>query len=295
MLIFLSTRGGKVHIVSIKERLNKGFDKYEDTINKLSTKERKKYGADIELGENESETAGWTWLGKEDKKEDGISRKKAGEIIDRTQQDMQSQYEILSSDLSNLFEKELKDQAQSYLDEYQRYISGLIKTEDFTLNTTLNLIRIVIPDNTNALLEKFSGTKTVTKKVHRTGGNPDKRWYKPWTWFDDHYHEWDENVESTKKIIKMKELFETSIEPQFQQFFSMIEDAQSIAESNAQNLKNFFTKEVERLDNALKEAVQTEEESVKSQESIERQIEENKSKAEWLNCFIRELNTVLEV
>jgi predicted GTPase len=264
-------------IVSIKKKLDDGFKKYETAVNKMSTKEEEGYGVDIESDVDET------------------SQKKAKEIINATQKNMWLQYEVLSSDLSRLFKTELKNQAQRYIDEYQRYISGLIKTENFALSATLNLIKIAIPDNADALLEKFSGTKTVTEKVHYTGGNAGKRWYKPWTWFDEDYYDYYKDVKTEKYIIKMKSLFEKSIEPQFQQFFSMIKDAKSITDSNARNLKNFFAKEIERLDSALKEAVRKEEESVKSQESIERQIEANKSKVEWLSHFIEELNTVLEV
>jgi GTPase Era involved in 16S rRNA processing len=267
-------------IVAIKKKLDNGFKKYETAINKLSADEREKYGVDSE---------------SEDHKSGEISQKKAREIISATQRNMQLQYEILSTDLSILFEKELKNQAQGYLDEYQQYISGLVKTEGFAFSATLNLIKVAIPDNADALLDRFSATKTVTKKVRHTGGNSNKAWYKPWTWFDDDYYDYYEDVKTEKHIIKMKELFEKSIEPQFQQFFSMIENAQSIADDNAQGLKNFFTKEIERLDNALKEAVQKEEESIKSQEAIEQEIKKNKVKAEWLDRFILELNAVLEV
>jgi GTPase Era involved in 16S rRNA processing len=259
-------------IVSIKMKLDDGFKKYETAINKLSDKEKEKYGDD-----------------------DEASQEKARGIIRATKKNMHLQYEVLSSDLSNLFEKELKNQARSYLDEYQRYISGLVKNEGFAFSATLNLIKVAIPDNADALLEKFSDTKIVTKKVHHTGGNADKRWYKPWTWFDEDYYSYYEDVKTEKHIIKMKLLFDKEIEPRFQQFFSMIKDAKSITDSNARRLKDFFTKEIGRLDNALKEAVRKEEESVKSQESIERQIEANKTKAEWLKRFIEELDTVLEV
>jgi hypothetical protein len=201
----------------------------------------------------------------------------------------------MSSDLSNLLETELKKQAQSYIDEYQQYISGLIKTDGFAFSATLNLIKVAIPDSVNDLLERFSDTKTVTKKVHHTGGNLDKRWWKPWTWGDSHYYSYYEDVKTEKHIIKMKELFENVIEPLLPQFFSMIDDARSIADANAQGLKDFFAKEIERLDNALKEAVRKEEDSVKSQEAIKQEIEKNKTKAEWLSRFIVELNAVLEV
>jgi hypothetical protein len=258
-------------ITVIKQRLDTSFKEHETTINKLTADERENYN------------------------NDDISQAKAKEIISATQNNMQLQYEILASDLSWLFEKELKNQAQTYLEEYRKYISGLVKTDGFAFSMTLNLIQVAIPDNADDLLEEFSGTKTVTKIERRHAGNINKAWYKPWTWFDEHYHEWNVEVKTEKRIIKMKELFEKSIEPKFQKFFSMIEGARSDANKNAENLKDFFTKEIEKLDNALKEAIQKEEEDVKSQEAIEQKIEENKVKAKWLDEFIVELNTVLEV
>jgi predicted GTPase len=258
-------------IVSIKIKLDIGFKEHETTVNRLSVDESEKYASD------------------------DITPDKAKEIVSSTQRSMQLQYEILSYDLATLFEKELRGQAQNYLDEYQKYVSGLIKSDGYTMSAALNLINVAIPDKVDDLIDRFSGTKNVVNKVHRSAGNPNKAWYKPWTWFDEHYHTWTEEVKSQKQIIKMKSLFENSIEPQFQQFFKMIEAARHIADENAQGLKDFFTKEIERLDNALKEVIQKEEDSVKSQEAIEQKINENKARAEWLTAFIKELETVLEV
>jgi predicted GTPase len=257
-------------IVSIRKKLDAGFKKYETTVNKLTAEETEKYGNDVPLEE-------------------------AKEIISTTQKSMQLQYEILSSDLAILFERELRVQAQNYLMEYQKYISGLIKTDGYTMSAALNLINVAIPDSVDDLLDRFLETKVITKKVHHSGGNPNKRWWKPWTWFDDAYYSYDEDVKKEKRVIKMKSLFENSIEPQFRQFFSMINDARKVTDENAQGLKGFFSNEIERLDQALKETIKKEEESVKSQEAIEQKIEENKAKAEWLNAFIKELEAILEV
>jgi hypothetical protein len=194
-----------------------------------------------------------------------------------------------------LFEKELKNQAQNYLEEYKQYISGLISAEGFAMNATMNLVQVDIPDNADDLLERFSGTKTVKTNRRRSSGNIDKRWWKPWTWLDEKYHTWNEEVATEKQIIKMRKLYEKWVEPQFKQFYKMIGDARSIAEKNAQGLKDFFTREIGRLDNALKEKVQEEEGSVRSKEAIEQKIRENRAKAEWLDKFILELNAILEV
>jgi hypothetical protein len=94
----------------------------------------------------------------------------------------------------------------------------------------------------------------------------------------------------------MEAVFNNSIEPQFHKyFFPMIEDAKNIANENALGLKDFFIGEIERLDQILKETIQKEEEAVKSQEAIDLRIKENKTKAEWLNTFIKELETILEI
>jgi predicted GTPase len=263
------------NIVSITKKLDTDFKKHETTINKLSANESENYTSD------------------------DISPAKAKKIVDTTKKNMQLQYAILSFDLSALFEKELKSQAQNYLDQYRHYISGLIETKDYTMSAALNLINVAIPDNADELLDKFSGTitETTTKKIRHSAGNPDKAWWKFWTWFDDEYHVWyeDEEVKTQKNVIKMKALFESSIEPQFQQFFQMIETARSVATENALGLKNFFASEIDRLDATLKQTILKEEESIKSQEAIEQKIKENKEKAAWLSGFITEVEAILEV
>ncbi|GHU26092.1 hypothetical protein FACS1894164_16740 [Spirochaetia bacterium] len=230
-------------IISIKKELDTGFKQHETDIRKIATEEAEKFGLDFEVDKNEPNALQlWSFQNSTGKNESEyeVSKKKAKAIISSTQKNMQLKYEILSSELSGLLEKRLKVQAQDYLKDYKKYVSGLVKTEDFGLSATFNLIQISIPDNADDLLERFSGTKTVTKKVHHQSGNINKAWYKTWTWFDDDYYSYDEDVKTEKHIIKMKELFENSIEPQFQQFFSMIKNARDVADRNAQNLKDGY-------------------------------------------------------
>jgi hypothetical protein len=260
------------HDISIMmNKLEAGFKKCETTINKQIDEEREHYSGD------------------------DISPAQAKNIISKTQENMQLQYKILASDLNRLFEKELKEQAQNYLAKYKQYISDLIKTEDYTLSATLNLINVAIPDSVDDLLSRFLGTKTVTETVRRSAGNPAKAWWKFWTWLDEKYREWDEKVQHEEKIVKMESVFEGSIEPQFQQFFSMINGAKKIAHDNAKGLHDFFANEIKRLNQVMIETVQKEEESLKSQDSIKQKIKENKAKIDWLSQFIKELEKVLEV
>ena len=259
-------------IASIIKKLDSSFKKHETGINKWIADEREIYNSD------------------------DITHKKAKRIINKTQKNMELKYVVFSSDLSSLFENELKNQAQDYIKKYKEYISGLMKTEGFLFtNDTMNLIQIAIPDNTDDLVKKFTETIKGTKDEIRTGGNPDKRWYKPWTWFDEDYYTYTVKVEIEKNVIQMKAIFEKSIEPYFEQFYDMIKEVKKVADKNAKGLMNFFTKEIDRLDNVMKETIQKEEESIKSREALNQKIQENKGKAEWLNRFIAELEAILEV
>ncbi len=273
-------------IVSIIHKLEIGFQKHETTINKMLFDEKEKYNIDIEVGEKNS------YL--KDSQLD-VAKKQVEKMINKTQKIMQLQYEILCSDLTSLIETELKGQAQRYLDEYQNYVSGLMQNKGFIFEAALNLIQVAIPDKSDDLVEEFLETKIVTKEVERSKGNPNKAWYKPWTWWDKEYRTWTEKVETKKQIIKMSEFFNKHIESQFLQFFAMITEAEKVAKTNAEQLNLFFVKEIERLDGILQEAVNKEKEDLKSQEAIEEKIARNKAKAEWLSNFIIELDKVLEV
>ena len=258
-------------IYLINKKLEKSYKEHETEINRLLTDESENYN------------------------DNDISQSRAKEIINKTRRSMELKYATFSSDLSMLFERELKRQAQNYINEYRQYIEGLVKTEDFTLSATINLIQMTIPDSVDDLIEKFEGKKIINKTVKHSSGNPNKRWYKPWTWFDEHYREWTEIEKSEKSIIKMNELFSRSIRPQFNQFFTMIEKAKTVAINNSQELKEYFSNEIKNLDNALKETIQKETDSIETKKVLEQKINENKSKAEWLEKFIEELESILEV
>lgn len=265
-------------IKTIKERLASSFKKKNEDVNYWFIQERSKYT-----------TADG----------DGVSEGKAKSIVGETKKQMELQYNILASDLTRVFEVELKQQAEKYLAEYQAYIAGLMEGDNFTVSAALNLIQISVPGNVDSLLTQFVGEKTAygTRTVTKTRENTNKKWYKPWTWGQSKLidYEVEETYEYKVKVIKMGELFEESIQPHSDQFQQTIAEAKGIADQNADDLKIFFQQEIGKLDNALKETINRQQEELKSQEALEKKIEENKAKVAWLERFIQDLNSVLDI
>jgi hypothetical protein len=183
--------------------------------------------------------------------------------------------------------------------EYRAYIAGLMEGNDtFSVTASFNLIQLTIPD-ANSLLNQFAEEKTEyeTRTVTKTKKNADKKWYKPWTWFDPEYIDYqvEETSSYSVKVINMSKLSATSIQPNFNQFLLSISKAADIAEEKANDLKNYFQQSIDKLDNALKETANRQRKEVETEESLEKSIKENKAKVEWLEDFIEDLNEVLKI
>jgi hypothetical protein len=200
--------------------------------------------------------------------------------------------------MEQMFDFELRQQAEKYLAEYQAYIAGS-EGGSFTISAALNLIQMSVPENVDSLLTKFAGEKTEyeTHTVTKSKKNENKKIYKPWTWFQPKYIEYEEEETTsyTIKVIKMGKLFENSIQPYSNEFRQTIAKAKDVAVNNAKGLKEFFEREMGKLDNIVKESIARQQECLESEETLKQNIKENESKAAWLDGFIKELNSVLDI
>ena len=129
----------------------------------------------------------------------------------------------------------------------------------------------------------------------RTVKNENKKWYKPWTWFSPAYVEKD--IYEKREYVKLSEFlegflqsFRFSLEENFANAINHLEK-----EKEKAKLKKYFISEINRLEKEMKKRVQELKEMASHSNELQKRIEENERKKQWLDDFIARLDAILEI
>lgn len=145
--------------------------------------------------------------------------------------------------------------------------------------------------------DDFSVTRLVQSKKIEDGKewvkNTEKKWYKPWTWFQESgYYR---TKYKTVKYIIANELA--------QEFFAPIEEtivengdmAYQHAVKQSNRIATSFNREFTRLDSVLKEKLSELESYATDKTKAEVRIKETESRLEWLEAIKNRVAAILEI
>lgn len=201
------------------------------------------------------------------------------------------------SDLDELIRGSLIRTGDVLLEEYRNRLASLTSEIDLESlqHITINPLEI--------MSGSFSGgsgidiNKMIKSRKVKVGeewvANTNKKWYKPWTWFQEKGH----IVEKfrTEKYVTADKLA--------QGFFAPIEEAvlnngdaarkYAVRESNA--IADYFYGEFQRLDSVLKEKLDELKSYAEDKEKAEERIRETEARLEWLDNIKNRVNSILEI
>ena len=160
-------------------------------------------------------------------------------------------------------------------------------------------IKVLVTDlpDASALIDRYA--RTEEKRV-LTGQewvkNKKRKWYKPWTLFtQDKYVLKDIYETRTEEYIDGANLITEYFGPIKRHFNDNVENAQQEALKEGEAFKAFFIREMDKLDNVLKKKIKDMKDVSASEMAIQRKIDEDRNKVEWLQDFIKRLNETLSV
>ena len=137
-------------------------------------------------------------------------------------------------------------------------------------------------------------TKTEEVKVGETWiANSDKKWYKPWTWFQESGHYSD--IFETREYVDQLELANRFFAPIQSGLKQNTKAAVEYAKSQEYVVKSEFEKLFKKLDEEIKKEVQKLEKKEVSEKSIESELNELNYKKQWLFDIENRLKTILEI
>ena len=141
-------------------------------------------------------------------------------------------------------------------------------------------------------IEKF-----VKEKQEKVGEefvkNTNKKWYKPWTWFEESGY-WRDKYETVRYIPgdEIAEVFLMPVQANIDEFGN---ETRKYAVKQSEQIAKTFSLEFQRLDNVLKEKLSELESFATDQEQAEKRIDECEKKLEWLGMIRGKVESILEI
>ena len=184
------------------------------------------------------------------------------------------------------------DTAKGIIAEYKKYVSELVNVGDFDTEQVSLSAMISTSINEDALLNEFSETEKV-KVGTRQIKNENKKWYKPWTWFQDSYYTRDVYEERTS--VKYKQLHDKIIGDIIQEFDERLEDIQDYASSQVEDFKTFFKGELTKLDEIMNAEIIKQRNLLGNERELIAKVKTGELRLQWIEQFNDRLQNVLAI
>ncbi len=196
--------------------------------------------------------------------------------------------------LENLISNHVKKNAEDLLEQYKKKIAELaqdVKVGSVELNP-IELMQGDIISDTSALISKMTKSEKV-KVGEEWIANTDKKWYKPWTWFQEkgHYKE----IYEDKEYVDGTELAQKFFAPIQELLYENSESAVEYAKKQTALIKKEFAKKFDELDAVLQSKLKELEICAKDNENIEARIKETQERLDWLEKIQNKVNGILEI
>ena len=217
--------------------------------------------------------------------------------LNNTVQHLQSD---VKTELDNIIEDVIIENANTIMKEYKEHINGLIQSgelqnQEFDMNkgrSNVDFLAMDIP-NAQEIIDNYKYNERYDTGEEVWVENTSKKWYKPWTWFQESGH--------YKKVYENREMVDYStveneyLAPIIRSFMENLESAQQTAQEEAEHFKSFFLEELSKLEIALKKKVEESEKLTQNQMSIQKKLMKDKENVQWLENFLKRLEQILEV
>lgn len=202
----------------------------------------------------------------------------------------------LQVELEKIIEEQVQGHAQELLKQYETKISmvasnigiGDIKIDAFEF----------IKGETNALnknlINEIKKKETYVKEKSKKVKNDKKKWYKPWTWFQD---EWvyTKEVLGEREYIDKSDLAKKFFAPLQGQIVVNSNEAKKYAKNQTQIVKDIFKEKFEELDAVLLNKLEELNLCAKDAENAEKRLKETQEKLNWLENIQTEIESILEI
>ena len=201
-------------------------------------------------------------------------------------------------ELENMIENNVKKNAEGLLKQYKKKLADLVD-EINVGNVKLDPFEIIkgeIPKNSAVIT---GSTKTEKVKVGREQDewipNYEKKWYKPWTWFQEKGHWTYKDIFEERAYVDGKQLAEKFFAPIQEQLYANSASAQDYAKKEAKRVREDFEKKFNELDKLLSKKLEDLKACATDEKKAQKKLEEAQARLEWLDDIHNRVNAILEI
>lgn len=287
-------------------------EKFKETINRLTLDDK----VEFEFKERAKKiTIKFDAFFGKNKYSNELDEYEAEELVSRFNRFAKDTLDDFSVEVQNILDNDIKEKGNRLLTEYIEKIKELseaVSREGIKFDL-LELVSDKISELVDAedIIEDSKESKTVYDERERTRTetrtrsvkNENKKWYKPWTWFDPKYVDEDYDVEVTytetveREVTyvdrdKLAEIMLHKVEGK------ILEDQKSVIEYSkrqTENIKKYFNIQFINVNKYIEKKAKELKSCISDNKNIENKIIEIQNNTKWLNDIKDRLETVLEI
>ena len=201
------------------------------------------------------------------------------------------------AELDELIRESLVKTSDALLKEYKKKLASLTSEIDTNALSGISIDPLKLMGGTVPTGDDFSVTKLVKSKEVEDGEewvkNPNKRWYKPWSWFQEKgYYR---TKYKTVKYVPASDLAQEFFAPIKENVVNNGEFAQKHAIKQSNRIVASFNKEFDRLDGVLKQKLSELESYATDKTKAEERVKETEKRLAWLEVIKNRVASILEI
>jgi hypothetical protein len=228
---------------------------------------------------------------------DSITTLQAQQLMMKLDSTIRALQSDIKTELEAIIGDTIIDNAQTVMKEYQAHMYNLIneggvQSAEYEGNANLNFLAEDLPD-AQELIDMYKYDERYDTGETEWVENTNKKWYKPWTWFQESGH--IRHIYAEREMVDYGTVFNDFVQPVIANFMENIDGAKQVASDEADKFRTYFLGEIDKLEKKLKEKVAENEKLTRDQESIIRQLDEQRANMEWLEQFMAKLDQVLAI
>ena len=198
-------------------------------------------------------------------------------------------------ELDELIRKSIIDTSNTLLANYRKKLQSL--TDEIDLSSIgIEIDPLKMMDG-NIVNTDFSTRKLIQQKEVEDGEewvkNTDKKWYKPWTWFQESGY--TRKKYKTVEYIDGAALAQEFFKPIEEHLYNNGESACKQALKQSKKIAEHFNAEFDRLDKVLTDKLNELDSYVSDEEKAKQRIAETQERLDWLNEIIDDVESILEI
>ena len=201
------------------------------------------------------------------------------------------------ADLDELIRENLIKTSNALLQEYRNKLASIASEIDINTLAGISIDPLKLMGGSIPAADEFSISKFVQSKEVEDGEewvkNTDKKWYKPWTWFQESgYYR---TKYKTVKYVQASDIAQEFFAPIKENVVNNGDQARKYAIKQSNRIAASFNKEFKRLDEVLKQKLAELESYATDKTRAEERIRETEKRLAWLEKIKARVASILEI